>query len=71
MWDFEIEKILNIDITNSFIGCILHDKLPNIKNKLNCSIIINTGDSGTEGKHWVAVKMTKINVFTLTHLGLK
>ena len=57
MWDFEIEKILNIN--TNFIGCFPHDKLPNIKNKLNCSVIINTGDSGTEGKHWVAVKMTK------------
>merc|ERR1711973_1025196 len=51
MWDFEIEKILNID--TNFIRCFPHDKLPNIQNKLNCSVIINTGDSGTECKHWV------------------
>ena len=56
-----------MNINTNFIGCFPHDKLPNIKNKLNCSVIINTGDSGTEGKHWVAVKMAKINVFILTH----
>ena len=69
MWDFEIEKILNTD--KNFIGCFPHDKLPNIKNKLNCSIIINTGDSGTEGKHWVAVKMTKNKCFYFDSFGVK
>ena len=59
MWSFEIKKILGGD--TSFIGCYPHDKLLKIEHGISCSVIIYTADSGTEGKHWVAVKMTKIS----------
>ena len=34
------------------------------------SAIINTGDSGTMGKHWVTVKMTKDNCFYFDSFGV-
>ena len=43
--------------------CYPHDTLPKIKDKVDCSVIINTGGYNTEGDHWVAVKMTKYNFF--------
>ena len=49
MWDFEIEKILNIN--TNFIGCFPHDRLPNSYGRKNGGIITITGDSGTIGEH--------------------
>ena len=68
MWSFEIENLLKKDF--AFMGCYPHDKLPTFKNKADCSIIINTGDSGTEGQHWVALKMTKNKCFYFDSFGL-
>ena len=43
----------------TFIGYYQHDSLTNFNGRKNCGTIINTGDSGTIGEHWVAIKMTK------------
>ena len=67
MWSFEIKKNLGDD--TSFIGFYPHDKFPKIEHGINCSVIINTG--GTEGKHWVAVKMTKNKCFYFDSSGVK
>ena len=61
----------NLSDDKTFIGCYPHDKLPKIKDKVDCSVIINTGSYNIEGDPWVAVKMTKYNCFTLTHSELK
>ena len=55
----------------SFIGCYPHDKLPKIEYGINCSVIINTGDSSTDGKHWVALKMTRNKCFYFDSFGVK
>ena len=68
MWSFEIENLLKNDAW--FMGYYPHDKLPTLKYKANGSIIINTGDSGTEGQHWVALKMTKNKCFYFDSFGL-
>ena len=68
MWSFDIEHRLSSDPT--FIGCYPHDTLPKLRKRQICSVIINTGDSGTLGKHWVAVKMTKDNCFYFDSFGL-
>ena len=68
MWSYEIENMLRSD--NSFIGCYPHDKLPGFKEKMNCSIIINTGNSATQGEHWVAIKMTKYKCFYFDSFGV-
>ena len=69
MWSYEIENMLRDDKT--FIGCYPHDKLPKIKDKVECSVIINTGGYKTEGDHWVAVKMTKYNCFYFDSFGVE
>ena len=61
MCSYEIENSLSEDKT--FIGCYSHDALPKIKDRVDCSVIINTGGYNTEGDHWVAVKITKCNCF--------
>ena len=69
MWSYEIENILSDDKT--FIGCYPHDRLPKIKDKVDCSVIINTGGYNTVGDHWVAVKMTKYNCFYFDSFGVE
>ena len=69
MWKSEIEKNMRYDDT--FIGCYPHDRLPKFNGKQNCSTIINMGDSGTKGEHWVAIKMTKQNCFYFDSFGLE
>ena len=69
MWKSEIEKIMRHDDT--FIGCYPHDRLPNFNARKNFGTIINTGDSGTIGEHWVAIKMTKHDCFYFDSFGLK
>ena len=61
MWSYEIENIFRDDKT--FIWCYAHDKIPKIKDKFDCGVIINTGGYNTQCEHWVAVKMTKYNCF--------
>ena len=69
MWSYEIENILRDD--KKFIGCYPHDKLPKIKDKVECSVIINTGGYNTEGDHGVAVKITKYNCFYFDLFGVE
>ena len=69
MWDYEIERLL--DVNDTFIGCYPHDKLPKIKKKSNISIIINTANSKSIGEHWVAMRMTKDNCFYFDSFGLE
>ena len=68
MWSYEIEYILSSDPT--FIGCFPYDELPKFKRKKICSVIINTGHSSTQGKHWVAVKMFKDKCFYFDSFGV-
>ena len=69
MWDYEIERLL--DVNDTFIGCYPHDKLPQIKKKSNICIIINTANSKSIGEHWVAMRMTKDNCFYFDSFGLE
>ena len=40
-----------------------HDKLPQIESQSNISIKINTGNSSSEGEHWVVMRMTGATCF--------
>ena len=42
-----------------------------LRGEKNSGIIINTGDSGTIGEHWVAIKMTKHSCFYFDSFGLE
>ena len=55
MWSNDIELLMRT--YDNFLGCFPYDKLPKIKrSNRNWCMIINTGESGTVGEHWVALK---------------
>ena len=43
IWSYEIENILRDD--KKFIGGYPHDKLPKVKDKFDCSVIIKSNTS--------------------------
>ena len=68
MSSYKVEKILSEDKT--FIGCYAHDRLPEMKDKIDCVVILNRDCYYTEGDHRVAVKMTKYNCFYFYSFGV-
>lgn len=56
-------------IGKEFLGVYPCDVIPKMKNNSTSFIIFNTGRSNTEGEHFVAIKVTKKNVFYFDSFG--
>ena len=54
----------------TFLGCFAYDNLPPFPTKFPAKLIINTGASGTEGEHWVALLMNPKECLYFDSFGL-
>ena len=65
----KIEKILNC--CKSFIGCFARDQLDSLAiTSFPCYLIVNTDRLGSEGLHWIALRISHSSIELFDSLGL-